>query len=722
MIKKLLAMTSSTQMIVAMFIGFGVGIFFGESVGWLSSIGNGVILLMQMTVLPFIMVSLIGGIGKLQLDTAKLIFSRAGVVMLLLWAVGLFVVALMPLTFPFIESASFFSTSIIEPTEPINYFKLYIPSNPFASMAMGYVPAMVVFSMAMGLALIGMGGDNKNQFLSIMHTCGDIFGRITQGMVKVLPIGIFAMSASAAGTMGVDEFASMQVFLISYFVLCLLLTFVVLPWIVASLTPISYKQTWQISKASLVTAFATGNIFIVLPVIVDECKKVMRESDHLTDDTETLIEILVPIAFTFPNIGKLTVIMFVYFAGWFNGTPLGIDEIISVSISGVLALFGSVYVAVPFMLDLVHLPADLFQLFVMSGFITGKFNSIAAVMNLFILTLLTACLFQQSLKLTPARLIKLASGSAISIVGTLVVCRIAMGVFIQNPEITSTVIANMHVADKVPTKVNKRLADIRLISPKAIADVTTIRERGILRVGYIPSNVPFSYYNNTGELVGFDTAMATQLAEDLQVEVEFIPFKKPDLTTLLAMGHFDIAMSGLAMDIDQMDKLSYVDPVLKLNLAIAAKDHLVKQFSSTESILAMGEITLAYIEHDRRVKEAQAQLPQIKFVKIDSYRQFFKQKGDKYHGLIISAEAGSAWTLFFPGYGISLLETKMQYPVAYAVAQHNQTLLNYVNNWQKLRKVDGHQQQFFDYWMMGIGASEPQPRWSIIRDVLGWVD
>ncbi|MGP1782775.1 cation:dicarboxylate symporter family transporter, partial [Shewanella frigidimarina] len=187
---------------------------------------------------------------------------------------------------------------------------------------------------------------------------------MTQGLVKILPIGIFAMSASAAGTMGVDEFASMQVYLISYFVLCLLLTFWVLPWIVASLTPITFAQALRISKSSLVTAFATGNIFIVIPVIVEECKQVMREHDDLCEDGATLIEILVPIAFTFPNIGKLTVIMFIYFAGWFNGTPVDITSIPSLSISGLLALFGSVYVAIPFMLDLVKLPTDLFQLFV----------------------------------------------------------------------------------------------------------------------------------------------------------------------------------------------------------------------------------------------------------------------------------------------------------------------------------------------------------------------
>ena len=709
-------------MLIAMFLGFGVGLFFGESVGWLSTIGNAVILLMQMTVLPYILVSLIGGIGKLQKSTATLIFSRAGMIMLLLWLLALAVIALMPMSFPFVESASFFSTSSIEPAAAIDYFKLYIPSNPFESMAAGYVPAMVVFSIAMGLALIGMEGDHKQQILTFMHTTSEIFSRITRGLIKILPIGIFAMSASAAGTMGVDEFASMQVYLISYFVLCLLLTFWILPWIVASLTPITFHQALSISKASLITAFATGNIFIVIPVIIEECKQIMKQHDKLTEDGATLIEILVPIAFTFPNIGKLTVILFVYFAGWFNGTPVDLSAIPSLSISGLLSLFGSVYVAIPFMLDLVHLPSDLFQLFVMSGFITGKFNSIAAVMNLFVLTILTAALFHKCLKLSPPRLIKMSVGIGIGILLTIVSLRIGMGMFIHSPEITSGVIANMQVADKVPTKVKRQFPELGKTPTSVIANLKAIRTRGTLKVGYIPSNVPFSYYNNAGQLVGFDSAMASKLAEDLGVKIEFIPFKKDKLAESLEAGFFDIAMSGLAMDIEQMDKLSYAEPVLELNLAIATRDHMVNKFKRNEDILKMQNITIAYVEHGDIIQEAKLKYPNLKFVKISGYKNFFRQKKGEYDAVVISAQAGSAWTLFFPGYGIAIPETTSRYPVAYAVAQSNQSLLNYVNNWQKLRKVDGHQERIYNYWMLGQGATEIKPRWSIIRDVLHWVD
>jgi hypothetical protein len=26
----------------------------------------------------------------------------------------------------------------------------------------------------------------------------------------------------------------------------------------------------------------------------------------------------------------------------------------------------------------------------------------------------------------------------------------------------------------------------------------------------------------------------------------------------------------------------------------------------------------------------------------------------------------------------------------------------------------------YDYWIMGVGAEEEKPRWSVVRNVLGW--
>ena len=35
---------------------------------------------------------------------------------------------------------------------------------------------------------------------------------------------------------------------------------------------------------------------------------------------------------------------------------------------------------------------------------------------------------------------------------------------------------------------------------------------------------------------------------------------------------------------------------------------------------------------------------------------------------------------------------------------------------------EGTIQHAYDYWILGRGGEKDGPRWSILRDVLGWVD
>ncbi len=50
-----------------------------------------------------------------------------------------------------------------------------------------------------------------------------------------------------------------------------------------------------------------------------------------------------------------------------------------------------------------------------------------------------------------------------------------------------------------------------------VAALDRIRSRGTLRVGYDPNHIPFSFFNETGELVGFDIELAQGLAEALGI-------------------------------------------------------------------------------------------------------------------------------------------------------------------------------------------------------------
>jgi len=73
---------------------------------------------------------------------------------------------LVPLAFPPQQTASFFSTSLVEPQQPFDFISLYIPSNPFHSLANSIVPAVVLFSVILGFALIGIG--EKQRLIDVL--------------------------------------------------------------------------------------------------------------------------------------------------------------------------------------------------------------------------------------------------------------------------------------------------------------------------------------------------------------------------------------------------------------------------------------------------------------------------------------------------------------------------------------------------------------------------
>lgn len=273
-------MTSSTRnILIGLALGVATGLFLGEKAGVFQLVAEAYLRLLQMTVLPYVMVSLIEGIGSLDGARARHLFVRVGTLSLVLWALALGAVMLMPLAFPEIESASFFSTTLVENRPPLDFVALYIPSNPFHSLANNIVPAVVLFSIFVGVALIGI--ERKQGLLENLMLIERGLKRANQFAVGLTPIGLFAIAAHIVGTVDAAQFAQVRVYLISYAVMALLLSLWVLPGLVACFTPIPAREILKKTRDGLITAFMTGELFIVLPMLIDRSRwSVIRNVLH----------------------------------------------------------------------------------------------------------------------------------------------------------------------------------------------------------------------------------------------------------------------------------------------------------------------------------------------------------------------------------------------------------------------------------------------------------
>jgi proton glutamate symport protein len=209
-------------------------------------------------VLPYVTVSLIAGIGSLDAASARRLFLRVGALTLVLWGLALRAVFLMLLAFPQLRSASFFSTTMVEERPPVDFLSLYIPSNPFHSLANSVVPAVVLFSAVLGIALMGVSG--KERLIEWLQVVERALARANHLVARLTPLGLFAIAAHTAGTLDLDQVARLRVDLIAYGAMALLLSLWVFPGLVACLTPIPARRVLQATQDVLITAFMTADL------------------------------------------------------------------------------------------------------------------------------------------------------------------------------------------------------------------------------------------------------------------------------------------------------------------------------------------------------------------------------------------------------------------------------------------------------------------------------
>ncbi len=714
----------SAQILIGMSLGLFAGIFFGEYCAFLQIIGDAFIKLLQVTILPYIIVSMILGIGGLTVNQAKLMAKKAGLLLLLFWGISFLMVLLLPLSFPHWESSAFFSSSIIEVPKKVDFLSLYIPSNPFYSLANNVVPAVVLFSILMGIALMNM--ENKGTLLDALSIASRALIRITNMIVNLTPIGVFAITAAAAGTMTVEEFGRLQVYLVSFNLASLFLTFWVLPALVTPFTPFKYRDIIGLTRDALVTAFTTGNLFVVLTVLTENCKDLFEKYDLKEEKTDAYVDVIVPISFNFPNTGKLLMLLFILFAAWFSGSTLQLTQYPTFIGAGLLSFFGGVDVAMPFMLDLLKIPADLYQLYVVTGVINGRFASLLAAMNLVVFTLLATASLTGIMSVSKKKLATYVVISVLLTVGVIGGSRAYFSIAVKNEYEKDQVIANMQsMIFPIPREVRKTLDENVKPMDLSIPALKRIRESGVLRVGFEPDNLPYTYFNDIGELVGFDIDMAQLLAREMNVKLEFIPFEDEKMIEQLNAGYFDLIMSGVAVTTPRLEKMVFSDPYLNATIGFIVRDHRRNEFATRKAVqdipdLKIGIQTAVSDYFFEKIKEY---LPRAEIVDVHSIREFFESNEQRLDAMLFGAEAGSAWTLLYPAFqAVVPIPDIYKIPVAYPVAGHDRAFADFLSHWITLRIESRDFEILYEHWFLGIDAVPRHPRWSVIRDVLKWVE
>jgi len=629
------------RVIASLFFGIAVGIFVGEPAGKLDILGNIYIKLLQMTVIPYILVSLIGGLGRLDMAMAKRIGIKGGLLILFIWSLTMLSLLLLPLAYPNWTSASFFSTSLINDSPPLDLLNLYIPANPFYSMANTLVPAIVLFSLFLGIAMIGV--NNKENFLLSLQNLSDALMKIASVVAKSAPIGIFALSAAAAGTLDIAAFSRLQVFLWAYLALWLVFVIFTLPMLVAWATPLSYREVLKDARLAMVTAFATGTVLVVLPMIAERAKTLIQQHKLDSEATNSAIDVLVPTAYSFPSVGTLMGIGFIMFAAWFTGSPLSPGQYPAFTMMGALSSFGTMAVAIPFMLDSFKLPSDMFQLYLLGSVFTMRFATAMAALHGIVISLMGACAIMN--KLTWRKLFEIA---ALSLLISVAVMTGVGQLLTHSIPYQYTGYQQLVDLDLSGKQVKTRQAET--LSPLPEADrpesrLDIIRQRGTLRVGYFNNRLPFAFRNKQGKVVGYDMELMHALASDLNVTLEVVKVNWDNVKTALTDGSIDIVIGGISISVQRALLFDFSRSYMDETLGLLVPDENRNRFTSYPNILKIARLKLAATRFRYAEGSGQIAYPNAQIIEIKNTRDFLKNKPADIDGLIYTAETASAWTL-----------------------------------------------------------------------------
>ncbi|MCL6286180.1 transporter substrate-binding domain-containing protein [Ruegeria sp. 2012CJ41-6] len=105
-----------------------------------------------------------------------------------------------------------------------------------------------------------------------------------------------------------------------------------------------------------------------------------------------------------------------------------------------------------------------------------------------------------------------------------------------------------------------------------------IKRRGVIRIG-LGMFVPWSMRDTNGDLIGFELDVGRKLANEMGVEVEFVPTAWDGIIPALIAGSFDVIISGMTITAQRNLTINFSDPYAWSGATILANRAMTEGFT-----------------------------------------------------------------------------------------------------------------------------------------------
>lgn len=298
---KLKSISFVNRIMIAMALGIVFGVFFKSYATHIKIVGDLFLRLIQMSIPLLVFGQIVEAVAKLNpVDIGSmgrktvLIFlisslaaSLWGILFALVFAPGNQVAISNPMNINIGEQ----STSIIETV------KSFVPSNFMQAMSSGNIMQIIVFSIIFGLAFsIYRKGESKSILLPVLIEFNEIIlGSITWVM-KLAPVGIFALVASLIGQMGIAIILPLLKYLVVYGLATISFLFLWILVVCLSCKRNPFSLIRQFIPMSML-ALATTSSAVTLPLA-------MQDAQNRIGISEKVVKFVLPLGMTLNSNGS----------------------------------------------------------------------------------------------------------------------------------------------------------------------------------------------------------------------------------------------------------------------------------------------------------------------------------------------------------------------------------------------------------------------------------
>ena len=278
------------QILIAMALGTLVGLIWGDQVapkvGWLGTL---FIRLLKMVIVPLIVTSIVSGVSAVGggRSLGRLFGKTMGYYILsstLAILAGLFMVNLIRpgvgANIAGTETATI--PELSTPSSPVELLLDIVPENVVAAAAKPNMLAMIFFSILMGMSIAGLPDKPRDFLIQLFDAAFQAMMRLTSGVIRFAPIGVFGLITRVVGTSGLESFRALGLYMAT---IAFGLTFhllVTLPLLLIVLGRIRPRIHFRNMAEPMAMAFSTSSSGATLPVTLNAVENKVGVSNRIS--------------------------------------------------------------------------------------------------------------------------------------------------------------------------------------------------------------------------------------------------------------------------------------------------------------------------------------------------------------------------------------------------------------------------------------------------------